>query len=132
LKSLVSSRLIESFRLSIQPVSTGNGTVDMTFMFQSANTFNQDLCDWGPRLSAGPGGVVITALMFSGTSCPSTLSPDFSVDPPGPFCSVCGPTMAPTMSAAPSETPPSAAWSVRSTSPLVAIVVASIGLLMAR
>jgi surface protein len=61
------------------------------FMFSGATAFSQDLCAWGENsLSASSSAT----LAFENTACPfnaeDNSTPDFDLNPPGPFCFGCG------------------------------------------
>lgn len=76
-------------------------------MFNGATSFSQDLCAWGLRFSDG----VTVDGAFARTSCPLLPDPDFTQNPPSPFCNACfappttsstaSPTKAPSATASP-------------------------------
>ena len=70
-----------------QDISTWNVTsvTNLEGMFLGAASFDQNLCAWGSRL---PPDAVVTE-MFVGTACPVMDDPDLSANPPGPFCHTC-------------------------------------------
>jgi hypothetical protein len=59
----------------------------MLQMFTQATAFNQNLCDWGPKLVTG--SFTDVRSMFDSTNCPNTNAPNLSASPPGPFCFTC-------------------------------------------
>jgi hypothetical protein len=60
--------------------------LDMSGMFQSANSFDSNLCTWGESV----GVVTDVTDMFIDTSCPMAwVQPSFEWSPSGPFCFDC-------------------------------------------
>ena len=70
-----------------QDLSAWNVTAveSMWSMLKGASAFSQNMCPWGQLLRPS----VSTYDMFADTACPVTDNPDWSQDPPGPFCWVC-------------------------------------------
>ncbi|MEM7362196.1 MAG: hypothetical protein AAF335_04265 [Bacteroidota bacterium] len=62
-----------------------SSVTNMNGLFYFASSFNQGLCAWGQK--ATPQTKVYD--MFVSSACPTTSSPDFTNDPPGPFCLDC-------------------------------------------
>lgn len=60
--------------------------VDMSRMFQYANSFSADLCSWGEWV----GAATAVTDMFIDTNCPMAwVEPSFDWSPSGPFCGDC-------------------------------------------
>jgi surface protein len=103
-----------------------SSVTDLRSMFEKASSFNQNLCPWGPKLPANYNYVIISAKMFSNSSCANTDSP---TGPTGPWCAVTNcptaslslpPTGSPTASptASPSLLPTASPTAIPSVLPL--------------
>ena len=55
-----------------------------SFFVYGASNFNQNLCNWGNIVNN-----LNKDSVFTGTACPDTGSPDYTVTPKGPFCHPC-------------------------------------------